>query len=119
MKIYYFERLDVWQNAKSLSVMIYKLTQHFPSEERFGITSQLRRAVTSIAANIAEGSGRPTGKEKRRFISMAYSSTLEVLNFVIISRELNYLPEDAVITLRAEIELITNQLNKLHKSISV
>ncbi len=117
MRLYYFEKLDVWQNSKELSIFIYKVTQSFPSEEKFGLTNQLRRAATSICANIAEGTGRATGKETKRFINIAYSSTLEVLNFVIIAFELGYLSEDDFNRIRNKIEHITNQLHKLQQSI--
>ena len=56
--IYYFEKLEIWQLSIDLSIDIYKRTKDFPHEERYGITSQLRRSVTSVAANIAEGSSR-------------------------------------------------------------
>lgn len=119
MKVYYFEKLEVWQNAKKLSVALYRTTSEFPAEERFGITNQIRRASTGIAANIAEGTGRQTGKDQRRFLNSAYSSALEVLSFLLISEELGYISQHKLQEFRSQIELMTNQLNKLYKSIPV
>jgi four helix bundle protein len=89
-----FEKLDVWKLAISFSTDIYKLTSHFPSNELYGLTSQLRRASTSIALNIAEGSGRTTDLEFSRFIDISVGSTLECvsalhicLNLELISNE--------------------------------
>lgn len=109
MKVYYFEKLEVWQNAKNLSVLLYRTTALFPQDEKFGITNQIRRASTGIAANIAEGTGRISGKDQRRFLTTAYSSALEVLNFLLISKELEYISEIELQELREHIEKITNQ----------
>lgn len=117
MKVYYFEKLGVWQDAKAFCVSIYKITNQFPSEEKFGIVSQIRRASLSISANIAEGISRNTNLDKARFINQAYSSTVEVLNFLIISYELEFLPKEKYIELRLMIETITNKLNALHKAL--
>lgn len=58
MRVFSFEKLNVWQKARELSIKIYKDTKNFPSEEKFGLTSQMRRAAVSISSNIAEGTGR-------------------------------------------------------------
>lgn len=113
MHKYYFEKLTVWQNARILVKRIYHLTESFPGRERFGITDQIRRAALSISANIAEGMSRRTNKDKSRFINQAYSSGIEVLNFLILSVDLDYLKEEEYLNLREKIELITNQLGAL------
>ena len=71
MKIFSFEKLIVWQKAKNIAVIIYKLTKNFPKEELFGMTSQMRRCSVSIASNIAEGSGRHSAKDKARFTEIS------------------------------------------------
>ncbi len=71
MRIFSFEKLIVWQKAHQLSNKIYKSTKHFPSEEKFGITSQIRRASISISSKIAEGAGRHSAKERACFTEMA------------------------------------------------
>ena len=85
-----FKKLKVWQESRELVKEIYKITEKFPMNEQYGITSQMRRAVTSISANIAEGCGKATQKEFRRFLVIANGSNKEVENFLIISNDLGY-----------------------------
>ena len=80
MRVYSFEKLDCWQQARQLSVWTYKATKNFPPEEKFGIISQMRRAAISIASNIAEGTSRKIAKDQSHFRTIAYSSTIELLN---------------------------------------
>ena len=86
---YYFEKLEVWQNARVFAKDVYVLTDKFPDNEKFGITNQMRRASLSITANIAEGFSRKSNIEKGRFINIAYGSCIEVINFLILSLDLN------------------------------
>jgi four helix bundle protein len=86
-----FESLTVWQESQGLAVSVYGATRGFPKDELFGITSQLRRAVSSISANIAEGFGRTTTKDKLHFYTIAYGSLLETKNFLYLSEKLGYL----------------------------
>ena len=113
---YSFEKLDVWEKSKDFAVKIYRITKSFPKEEKFGLISQLRRASISIGSNIAEGSSRTTAKEQSRFYTIAFSSAIEVLNQLIISKELKFLDVEDYIELRSDIEQITAMLNKLHRS---
>ena len=117
MYTFYFEKLEVWQNARKLVKEIYKISRNFPDEERFGITNQIRRASTSITANIAEGVSRNTNKDKSKFINIAYSTSIEVINFLILSWDLDFISEEKYIELREKTELITNQLNSFYKSL--
>lgn len=75
-----FEKLDVWQKAVDFSDRVYTATRGFPNDERFGLTSQMRRASVSISSNIAEGSGRSSRKDFSRFVEIAYGSTMEVVS---------------------------------------
>lgn len=113
MHVFYFEKLDVWQNARILAKDIYVLTATFPSDEKFGLVSQIRRATISISANIAEGMSRNTNKDKSRFINQSFSSSIEVLNFLIITKDLELITDEEYIKLREKVEKITNQLNAL------
>ncbi|WP_430613568.1 four helix bundle protein [Flavobacterium sp. JP2137] len=117
MREFYFERLRVWQNAKEFTKDIYLLTAHFPDDEKFGITSQIRRATLSICANIAEGSARNTPKDRAKFINQSFSSAIEVLNFLILIKDLELINTDQYSSFREKIEKITNQLNALSKKI--
>ena len=88
-----FEQLTVWQESQNLAVQIYKITKAFPREEMFSLTDQLRRAASSISANIAEGFGRATTNDKLHFYTMAYGSLLEVKNFLYLSQKLGYIDD--------------------------
>lgn len=111
-----FEKLNVWVDSKELVKQIYLITKEFPSEEKFGLTNQLRRASISVASNLAEGTSRNTNKDKVHFSTMAFSSLMEVLNQIIIAKELNFIKESDYQTLRSDIEKISNKLNALRKS---
>ncbi len=117
MHTYYFEKLEVWQNARIFVKNIYTITSNFPDSEKFGITNQIRRASLSITANIAEGFARISNIEKGRFVNISYSSCIEVINFLILSLDLNFISEEQYIELREEAEKNSNQLNALHKSV--
>ena len=115
MKTYSFEKLNVWQKSRVLVVNIYKITKKFPKEETFGFTSQLRRCALSISSNIAEGTGRHTNKDKARFIEIAFGSSLELLNQLILSYDLEFISEETYITLRKEIDEINIMLDGFYK----
>jgi four helix bundle protein len=115
MYTYSFEKLEAWVESKDFCVLIYKTTSYFPDEEKYGLTSQLRRATVSISSNIAEGSARNSYKDKAHFTTIAFSSAIEVLNQLIIALELNYISEETYQNLRGRIESITNKLNALRK----
>jgi four helix bundle protein len=113
MYTYSFEKLDVWVESKKHTKEIYLITKKFPSEEKFGLTSQLRRASVSICSNIAEGSERKTNKDKAHFTIIAFSSAVEVLNQIILAKKLDFISLDNYILIRQKIESITNKLNAL------
>jgi len=93
-KISDFYQLDAWKEGHKLALLIYKETKSFPKEERYGVTDQLRRAVSSITANIAEGFGRYHYADKIRFYYQARGSVKEVQNFIFLAKDLGYLIED-------------------------
>lgn len=113
MKVYSFEKLEVWKESIELVKIIYTLTKVFPNEEKFGLVSQLRRATVSITSNLAEGTSRKTNKDKAHFTTISFSSAMEVLNQIIISRELNFISEKDYILVREKLTKITNMLNAL------
>lgn len=119
MKTFGFEKLNVWQKSRTLSVFVYKLTSHFPTEEKFGLISQMRRCAISIASkasNISEGTGRHTHKDQARFTEIAYGSALELLNQSIISNDLGFLKNEDYTMIRTQITEITAMLDGLRKS---
>ena len=116
MYLYSFEKLEVWKESIKLVKSIYDLTKGFPESERFGLINQLRRASVSIASNLAEGTSRSTNKDKAHFTTMAYSSLMEVLNQLIISKELDYISNKNIEEFREHISKVSNMLNALRNS---
>lgn len=94
-----FEDLTVWQESQAFAVNVYKLSKNFPSEEMFAMTSQIRRAVSSVSANIAEGFGRSSVNDKSHFYTMAYGSLLETKNFLYLANKLDYIDDAALLKL--------------------
>jgi len=90
-KIKKFYELDAWKKGHELVLEIYKLTRNFPKEETYGIVSQLRRASSSVTANIAEGFARYHFKDKTRFYYQARSSMAEVQNFLLLAKDLEFI----------------------------
>lgn len=89
-----FTNLRVWQEAKNLAVLIYKITEKDPISKDFSFKDQIRRSATSIPSNIAEGNDRETYKEFIRFLYIAKGSTAELLNQVMIGKEIGYFSDD-------------------------
>lgn len=88
-----FEKLDVWRKSLEYASLIYEVTTCFPTDERFGLTSQLRRAAVSVGANIAEGSSRASGKDFSRYVEIAYGSLCESISHMMIAKTQGFLPE--------------------------
>jgi four helix bundle protein len=119
MYSYSFEKLEVWKDSRLLVKTIYQLTQHFPPEERFALSSQLQRAAVSIVSNIAEGVSRSTVKEKIRFIEIAYGSLMETLSQLYVAYDLNYITENQLSEIKKEIDKISNKLSALRRSFNL
>ena len=91
-----YRDLEVWQQSMELAEVIWRLSARFPAEERFGLTSQLRRAVTSVPANIAEGAERHGTREFLQFLGIASGSLAETETFLLLSERLGLLPSQRV-----------------------
>lgn len=104
------EKLEVWKRAVGLVTKIYGATKNFPVDERFGLTSQIRRAAVSIPANIAEGAARQSTKEFLQFISIAQGSASEVETELLIALNLKYLALAEFEELMSEIESVSRML---------
>ncbi len=89
-----FKELNVWNNGMDLATEIYKATERFPSDERFGLTSQMRRASVSIPSLIAEGAGRTTKKDFSNFLGMALGSCYELETQLMLSQRLNFISKN-------------------------
>lgn len=105
-----FESLVVWQKAHQFALDVYRQTKLYPKEELFGLVSQYRRAAVSIAANIAEGYGKKSAKDKLRFYNMAEGSINECLYYVILSKDLSYINEEDSNRLYEELIIIKKLL---------
>ena len=86
-----FKQLEIWQEAYAFTLEIYQLTKKFPDSERYGLSSQIRRASTSIISNIAEGCGRDGDAELKRFLLIAMGSASEAECQLMLSRDLGYI----------------------------
>lgn len=116
MKIYSFEKLEAWQHARKLAVWVYGVTAKFPKEEKYGLITQMRRAAIAIASNLAEGTSRMTSKDQSHFSTIAFSSTIELLNDLVISNDLLFLSETDYHEGRNLIEKQTFLIAQLRKS---
>ena len=112
-----FKELKVWQKAYKLCLEMYKVTGSFPADEKFGLTSQMRRAAVSIPSNIAEGYGRKTIPDYVRCLYIAYGSTCELETQTLLSRDLEYLDENIKVLLLEKINEVERMLMALIKSL--
>jgi four helix bundle protein len=112
-----FEKLEVWQKAIDFADLIYSETRTFPSEERFGLTNQLRRAAVSISSNIAEGSSRSSRTDFARFAEIAAGSVFEAVSQSFIARRQNFFSEDQFRNIYTDAEQLSRMLSGLRKSL--
>jgi four helix bundle protein len=110
-----FEKLDVWQEARQLVRHTYEAVKSFPSEEKFGLTSQITRAAVSVASNIAEGSSRASSKDQAHFSQLAYGSLMELNCQFILAKDLGFISEMEYVKNREEILKIANKLSALRQ----
>ena len=116
MKAQKFEDLEVWKKAHKLVLEVYILTREFPTEEKFGLVPQMRRAAVSIPANIAEGFKKRTVKDKSNFYNIAQGSLEELRYYLILSKDLKYFHDNQ--NLINHVEEIGRMLYGLIRSIT-
>ena len=114
---YSFENVLAWQKAHAFVLLTYRVTRHFPEDEKFGLTSQFRRAAVSIEANIAEGYKKLSKADKLRFFNISQGSLEECRDYHILSRDLNYLLAGEFEQLHQSIEDTSKFLNSYCKAI--
>ena len=100
------KKLKIWHKAIDLTVDVYKATENFPKEEKYGLTSQTRRSAVSVPSNIAEGAGRNSDKEFSHFLGISNGSSYELQTQLIISNKLNLLSDTTIKTLLYRIDEI-------------
>ncbi len=108
-----FKELRVWQLARETAVHVYRITSQFPAEERFELVRQIRRAASSIPANIAESRGRFGAKDQRQFLQIAQGSTRELESHLLLARDLGYVADDECATVPGRVEQIGRMLSSL------
>jgi four helix bundle protein len=111
------KQLRVWCAARDLAVATYEATSRFPTVERFGLTSQMRRAAVSVAANLAEGAGRGSAAELKRFVRIASGSASEYETHVIVAEQVGLLQPEPARTLTDAIVSVKRMLYRLEKSL--
>ncbi|QFZ53824.1 four helix bundle protein [Oceanihabitans sp. IOP_32] len=113
-----FEDLKIWQKAMDITENCYKATDNFPKEEKYGLTSQLRRSAVSISSNIAEGAGRNTNGEFKQFLGIANGSSYELLTQLYLSKRLNLITEEKVRPIIKEVLEVTKMNYSLQKTLA-
>jgi four helix bundle protein len=108
-----YKDLHVWEKAHTLTLAVYKDTQRFPSEERFGLTSQIRRSCSSIPANLAEGCGRRSDGEMARYVQIAMGSGAELSYHLLLSKDLGILKTTDYTRLDSELSEVMRMLSSL------
>lgn len=103
-----YKDLKVWQKAIEIANYVYEITHKYPADEKFGLTSQMRRAAVSIASNIAEGAGKSSSKEFTRYLEMSNASSYELDTQSIISKNQNYINQE-------QYEKLSNDLSEFQK----
>jgi len=112
-----YRDLTVWNTAVELTLEVYRITESFPQSERFGLTSQLRRAAVAIASNIAEGHARNTRGEYRNFLSVARGSTIEVEVQLFLAEQIGYVQSPTLIKARSYCDAISRMLTALKRAL--
>lgn len=114
-KLFSFEKLEAWKNAKLIAVKTFHLTLKIPNSEFSPIAIQMRSSSISISSNIAEGQGRIEVKEQSQFYKFAYSSLMELLNQLILCYDMNFITDEEYDEIRVLIEKTGSQLNGLNR----
>jgi four helix bundle protein len=112
-----FEKLEIWQRSADYAGLVYDATEQFPGKERFGLTSQLRRAAASISANIAEGSSRSSDRDFSRFIEIAYGSLCETVSFLRLAYARGFIPQQDLRKLYESAEELARMLTAFRSSL--
>jgi S23 ribosomal protein. len=117
MQTFSFENIIAWQKAHQFTLFVYQITKSFPEDERYGLTSQFRRAAISIEANIAEGYKKLSKNDKLRFLNISEGSLAECRNYIILSRDLDFINERQYNQLFCLIEETSKLLTNYSKGI--
>jgi four helix bundle protein len=114
-----FHKLKVWEKSHALVLELYQVTESFPKKEQFALTSQIQRAAVSIPTNIAEGCGKATSVDFKRYLQIAMGSSSELEYLLFLSRDLKYIEKEKYESLNASLVEIRKMLNGLIQSIKL
>lgn len=114
-----FKELGIWKKSRYFCSEIYSITSAFPSDEKFGITNQLRRAAVSIPSNIAEGSSRNSNKDFSRFLEIAIGSAYEIETQLLIAYDLGFFQADKLDQLITQLEEIIKMTSKFRSTLKM
>lgn len=114
-----FRQLVVWQKVHVVTLNIYRHTAQFPKTELYGLVSQMRRCSSSIGANIAEGCGRSNNGDFQRFLQNAMGSASELEYHLLLSRDLDYLPQEQYLELNKQLAEVKRMLVALTRKVSI
>lgn len=117
MDLFSFERLEVWQKSRLLVKDVYALISKFPASEKFGLSSQLGRAIISVPSNIAEGCVRTSLKERVHFYEIAYGSLMESVTQLLLAVDLSYIGKNEYDIIQPRIVEVAKMISGLRKSI--
>ena len=117
MGTFIFQDVLAWQKAHEFTLLVYAITQSFPNEERYGLTSQFRKAAVSIGANIAEGYKKLSKSDKLRFLNISEGSLTECMNYIILAKDLNYINDGQYEQLCTSINCVGRLLTAYSKGI--
>ncbi len=112
-----YKELNVWQKSYELCLKIYRITAKFPNEEKYGLTSQIRRSAVSIPSNIAEGYGRKTTVDYIRMLYISYGSVCELETQILLAGDLGFIEKGELGTLKKDIAEVERMLKALIKSL--
>lgn len=112
-----FEKLDVWGKAIDYADLVYSLSKGFPADERFGLTSQMRRSAVSISSNVAEGSSRSSDKDFARFIEISYGSLMECVSQSHIAARQKFISEGEFTKIHSDAEELARMLSGLRNTL--
>ncbi|MGD8387660.1 MAG: four helix bundle protein [Desulfobacteraceae bacterium] len=112
------EELDVFKLAHEMALKIYTMTQSFPDEERYGLSSQMRRAAYSVPSNLAEGAGRINQKEYKHFVGIARGSAAELRYQLLLAKDLGYLDQEEYVLIQSNYDRVSRMLTALAKALT-
>ena len=112
-----YRKLEVWQKAHQMTLLVYRVTQSFPANELYNLTSQMRRSAYSIPMNIAEGCGKASSPDFARYLDISSGSASELDYQLVLSHDLGYLDEEIHKTMHAQLSVIRKMLSSLSKSV--